>query len=243
MTEMQVLHGDGFEYLSQAPKSGPVQQLVVLLHGYGRNATLMQKSADEIAARLPQALILMLQAPEEFEAHTSDDGNALRVPEQLRGDDPEGLAPGHRRQWFSIRAASLDDMAHRLQQTAARVNDFISAKIAEYGLTDSDVALMGFSQGGVVALYAAYGRTEPIRCVVGHSTIFMGGPNLHSQPPTLYLYGLADEEFSIKRYEEVARHVKAHVPDTTVRTLESLRHTTNAESRAIVADYIAAQFS
>lgn len=239
---MQVLHGNGFEYLQQAPETGAVRQIVVLLHGYGRNAALMQKLADEVQVRLPQALVLMLQAPEEYEAHTSDSGHALRVPEQLRGDDPEGLAPGQRRQWFSIKAVSLDDMAHRLQDVAQRVNDFITAQTKIHGLTDSDVALMGFSQGGVVALYAAYRRPNPIRCVVGHSTIFMGGAGLISKPPTLYLYGLADEEFSAQRYESAAFHVRAHIPEATLQAMPGLRHTTNAESRAIVADYIAGQF-
>ena len=239
---MQVSTAKPLEYLQQAPKSGSVEQLVVLLHGYGRNATLMQKLAAEISLRLPQALIVMPQAPEEFEAHTSDEGNVLRVPEQLRGDDPEGLPTGARRQWFSIRASSLDDMAHHLMGAAAQVNDFISVKLAEYGLPDSDAALMGFSQGGVVALYAAYHRANPVRCVVGHSTIFMGGAGLGSKPPTLYLYGLADEEFKPARYEAASAFVKAHVPDTTVRAIPGLRHTTNAKSRAIVADYIAGYF-
>ncbi len=240
---MQVPPDKSLEFLQQAPKSGAVEQLVVLLHGYGRDASLMRKLADEVQTRLPQALILMPQAPEEYEAHTSDEGNALRVPEQLRGDDPEGLSAGARRQWFSIRAASIDDMAHHLIGAAARVNDFISGKLAEYGLQNSDVALMGFSQGGVVALYAAYHRAEPVRCVVGHSTIFMGGAGLGSKPPTLYLYGLDDEEFKPARYEAAASFVKAHVPETTVRAVPGLRHTTNAESRAIVADYIAGYFA
>ena len=57
----------------QAPDSA-----VVLLHGYGRDASLMKKLADEVQARLPQALVLMPQAPEEYEACTSDEGHALR---------------------------------------------------------------------------------------------------------------------------------------------------------------------
>jgi len=238
---MQVPPQHNLEYLQVAPKSGPVKQLVVLLHGYGRNASLMQKLADEVQARLPQALILMPHAPEEMEEHVGDD-NVLRVPEQLRDDDAQSFMPGTRRKWFSIRGASLDELTHRILGVTDLINDFISASMAVHKLRDKDVALMGFSQGGVVALYTAYHRAQELACVVGHSTIFMQGMDLQSKPPTLYLYGLADEEFPPERYETAAAFVKAHVPDTTVRAVEGLRHTTNSESRAIVADFIAHHF-
>lgn len=234
---MQDLHSDGLDYLQQAPKSGPVRQLIVLLHGYGRSAALMQKLADELASRLPQALIIMPHAPEEFEDH-NDDGNALRVPEQLRSDDPGSYAPGMRRKWFSISGADITEVTRRVDDVTDILNNFITRLMAQYQLTESDVALMGFSQGGVVALYAAYGREKPIACVVGHSTIFLGGKNLRSTPPTLYLYGLDDEEFTTQHYEDSATHIKAHVPEITIRSVPGLRHTTNAESRKIVADYI-----
>lgn len=238
---MQVPPVARLEYLEQAPKSGPVRQIVVLLHGYGRNAALMQKLADEVHLRLPQAIIFMPHAPEEYEEHVSDD-NVLRVPEQLRGDDPGSFSPGMRRKWFSIAGATLEEVTRRVFKVTDLINDFMSEKMTQYNLQDQDVALMGFSQGGVVALYTAYHRPRSIACVVGHSTIFMQGMDLQSKPPTLYLYGLDDEEFPPQRYETAAAFVKAHVPDTTVRAVEGLRHTTNAESRAIVADFIADHF-
>ena len=237
---MQVHHNGDLDYLRQAPESGPVKQVIVLLHGYGRDASLMKKQADAVASRLPQALILMPNAPELLDGDVSDVGNMLRMPEQLRGDDPHGARL--RRQWFSIRAARLADMAQNLHGAAQRVNEFLSAQLAAHGLKDSDAALMGFSQGGVVALYAAYGRAQPVACVVSHSAIFMGGAGLISRPPTLYLYGLDDEEFTPQRYAEAAGHVQAHIPQVDVQAIAGLRHTTNTESRTIVADYIAGHF-
>lgn len=236
---MQASPRPPLEYLQQGPQSGPVEQVVVLLHGYGRNATLMQKMADEVAGRLPQALIVMPQAPEIFEAPDSDEGNALKVPRQLRADDPDEEAGSLRRQWFSIRAATFDEMRQQLMIVAAQLNQFLSDILTQHGLRESDAALMGFSQGGAVALYTAYYRPLPVKCVVGHSTLFMGGHHFLSQPPTLYVYGLDDEEFARPRFEEAARQLSVHIPDITVRALAGLRHTTNAHSRGVVADYLA----
>lgn len=235
---MQASPATKLEYLQEAPENGAIGQLVVLLHGYGRDASLMKKLADEVRVRLPQALILMPQAPEEMEEHVGED-NVLRVPEQLRDDAAQGFMPGARRKWFSIRGKTLDELTHHILRVADTVNDFITGHMRAHGLQDKDVALMGFSQGGVVALYTAYHRAQPISCVVGHSTIFMPGVDLTSKVPTLYLYGLDDEEFPPNRYEAAAVYVADHVPETTVCAVPGLRHTTNAESRGIVADYIA----
>lgn len=234
----QVLKIAGFECLTLLPAAGRPAKIVLLLHGYGRDATLMQKLADEIAGKLPHALIVMPHAPEEFEAPDSDHGNVLRVPEQLRVDNPDDLPPGTRRQWFSIRAADLKELANGLARASEGVNRLITALCSQYQLTDRDVALMGFSQGGGVALFSAYMREREVACVVGHSTIFVESPAYKSAPPTLYLYGEQDEEFDDRHYGHGVAAVKAYIPDATIVSMPGLRHTTSAESRATVADYI-----
>lgn len=239
---MQAPQRHPLQYIENAPESGAVAQLVILLHGYGRDATLMIKQAEAVRALLPQALILMPQAPEDMEGAVGDD-NVLPLPAQLRDDDVSAMPADSRRQWFSIRGADLQQLTARIFKVTALLNDFISQKRDQYGLTDQDIALMGFSQGGVVALYTAYLRPQAVACVVGHSTIFIPGSTLHSSVPTLYLYGLADEEFTPARYQEAAQHILEHVPHTAVMAVPGLRHTTNAESRALVADYIAAHLS
>lgn len=201
----------------------------------------MNKLAEEVRTRLPQALILMPHAPEDMDEHIGDD-NVLRLPEQLRDDHTQEFPPGSRRKWFSIRGATFAELTQGILQATALVNDFITRQMNAHGLQNNDVALMGFSQGGVVALYTAYMRAQPLACVIGHSTLFVPGLSLTSTMPTLYLYGLDDEEFPPRRYEESAQMLSAQVPDITVRAITALRHTTNAQSRAIVADYIAGHF-
>ena len=234
----QVLKIAGFECLTLPTETGRPGKIVLLLHGYGRDATLMQKLGDEIAGKFPQALIVMPHAPEEFEAPDSDHGNVLRVPEQLRSDNPEDLSPGTRRQWFSIRAADLKDLANGLARASEGINRLVTELCRQYQLTDRDVALMGFSQGGGVALFSAYTRGRDVACVVGHSTIFVESPEYKSTPPTLYLYGEEDEEFGERHYGPGEAAIKAYIADATIISMPGLRHTTSAESRAIVADYI-----
>lgn len=229
----------GLKYLEKRPVTGPVRKLAVLLHGYGRDASLMQKLADELALRVPAALVVMPQGAEPYEDPRHDADLALPVPEQLRGDDPDGLQSAARRQWFSIRAATIDEMSVGLLRATQQINDFISVLLSEHDLQDADAGLMGFSQGGVLALYTAYRRPQALSCVVGHSALFMGGDDLCSCPPTMYLYGLDDEEFTPQRYEREAQNLLAYANKAHIQAVPGLRHTTNAQSRAIVADYMA----
>lgn len=233
----------GLEYLEKQPDSGVVRKLAVLLHGYGRDASLMQKLADELSLRVPDILVVMPHGGEPYENPALDTDMVLRVPRQLQGDDPDGLEVTSRRQWFSIRQKTLADMTVGLHRATAQVNDLISELLRAYDLADQDAALMGFSQGGVVALYSAYRRTQGVACVVGHSCLFMGGDDFKSLPPTLYLYGLVDEEFSPERYNREAETLKLYVKDAVIRPVEDLRHTTTAHSRQIVADYMAHHLS
>jgi predicted esterase len=81
-------------------------------------------------------------------------------------------------------------------------------------------------------------RAQKVRCVVGHSTIFLGDTTFRSRPPVLHLYGADDPEFPQKRFIDAAAALKAYTDSLTVQKIEGLTHTTSRESREIVARYI-----
>lgn len=223
-----------FEYITHGPLQGPANKLVVLFHGYGYDAAVMKVLAERIARQMPQAQIVMPHAPEKFDIPANQDGNMLKVPKQLF--DKTG-APSLRRQWFSING-DLKILHDRLAKLAPKVNAFIDNQRDMLGLGNKDIAIMGFSQGGGVALFSAYARPEPVGCVVGHSTIFVESAALKSKPPTLFVYGNADEEFSQSRYAQVIAAMRRYLPVLETRAVEGLTHKTSSESRKLTADFI-----
>jgi len=229
---------DLFTYIAKPPRNGQqAKQLVVLIHGYGFDATAMEKMAEEVAALLPDAMIIMPHAPDAFVAPQSDN-HALRVPRQLVEDD---TAPAKGRQWFSIQGKTMDDYKEPILALAQKLNHFIDAFADDLSLPNDKIAIMGFSQGGAVALFTAMTRREPIGAIVGHSTIFMHDPSLmlNGQSPTLFLYGDKDEEFSQTMYGQVIGAIKAVNKDLEVTLVKGLRHKTSDASRKIAAAFIA----
>jgi phospholipase/carboxylesterase len=82
-------------------------------------------------------------------------------------------------------------------QAAAPILDaFLDAELARWGLGPERLALVGFSQGTMMALYVAPRRARAIAGVVGYSGALVGaerlGGEIRSRPPVLLVHGDAD---------------------------------------------------
>lgn len=155
-----------------APASGRAKALVVLLHGVGADGQDLIGLAPHWARYLPEAEFL---APD--------------------GPEPCDMAP-YGRQWFSLQDRTASVMEAGLQITVPILNGFLDQALAERGLTDADLALVGFSQGTMTSLYTALRRPRPCAAVIGYSGALLGAPSLArdivSRPPVLLVHGQDD---------------------------------------------------
>lgn len=152
---------------------GPAAQLVILLHGVGVDGSDLIELAPFFATILPDAAFVAPDAPEPFD-----------------------MAP-FGRQWFSLSDRSLPAISAGVRAAAPILDTFIDEQIALWGVQPSDVALVGFSQGTMMALHTALRRPRPFAAVVGFSGALVDAESLPrevtARPRTLLIHGDADE--------------------------------------------------
>ncbi len=154
------------------PRQGDARQLVVLLHGWGADGNDLIGLAPALQGELPHARFTSPNAPDPCD------------------QNPMG------RQWYSF----LDERPERLKagyvRAADLINGYLDAELLRLGLDDSRLALFGFSQGAMMALFVALRRARPMAAVVGCSGAMIDGESLGaelaSRPPVLLLHGDAD---------------------------------------------------
>ncbi len=159
---------------SYSPTSGNApEQLVILCHGLGSDGQDMISLAPYFAKVLPSAVFV---APNAHE--------------------PCDMAPmGY--QWFSLNEATPDSRLAGTQAAAPVLNAFIDQQLEAYGLDDSQLALVGFSQGTMMSLYVSLRREKPMAGVIGYSGALIGDELLMSEivsrPPMLLIHGAMDD--------------------------------------------------
>jgi phospholipase/carboxylesterase len=158
-------------------RGGKPDSLVIFLHGYGSNGADLISLAPYWAQMLP--------------------GAAFVSPNAI---EPAPMAPGGY-QWFPI--SNLDPllMEQGAKQAAHSVDRFIDRELEKYGLTPDRVALVGFSQGTMMALHVGLRREKQIAGILGFSGVLVGARSLkeqmRSKPPVLLIHGDRDPTIPI----------------------------------------------
>ncbi len=162
----------------EGPSWGPAdggapRGLVVLLHGLGADGFDLIDLAPLWGRAVPGALFVAPHAPEACD-----------------------LAP-YGRQWFSVQDRTPARMLAGVRAAAGTLSAWLDAEQARLGLAPGQLALMGFSQGAMTALFCGLRRDPPPAAILGYAGRLLGaealGAELAARPPVLLVHGEADE--------------------------------------------------
>ena len=170
---------------SVKPASGGApRHLVVFLHGFGADGNDLIGLAPYFADAAPDAEFLSPHAPYPCRA------------------------AGFGRQWFDVWDQNDQDRLAAIRVAAGILDRFLDAELAERGLTDENLALIGFSQGTMMSLFVAPRRARPCAGVIGYSGR-LESPDLlereiRSRPPVLLVHGDQDHLLPVELLDGAA---------------------------------------
>lgn len=161
-----------------APQSGTARQLVVFLHGYGADGNDLIDIGRAWQQYLPHAAFVSPHAPE-----------------------PCGQAPVGR-QWFPLTFREANERWVGVNKAAPVLERFLDAELTRHKLPPAALALVGFSQGTMMALHVGLRRAAAPAAIVGYSGILVLPENaepekfateIKSRPPVLLVHGDRDD--------------------------------------------------
>ncbi|MGH6664680.1 MAG: alpha/beta hydrolase [Pseudolabrys sp.] len=159
------------------PRSGKAKHLVVFLHGYGADGNDLIEIGRAWQGLLPDAAFVSPHAPRPC-------GQALTG-----------------REWFPLTMRDPGERWSGVTAAAPVLNSFLDTELQRRQLAPAALALVGFSQGTMMALHVGLRRAVPPAAIVGYSgmlvvpedidpDIFAG--EIRSRPPVLLIHGDQD---------------------------------------------------
>ena len=162
----KIVNGSSLQPLSGSKP----KQIVLLLHGYGSSGADLIALAPHWRQALPDTLFLAPNAPQR--------------------------SHGAGYQWWPLAAFTPQALAAGAASAAPAIDAFLDRKLKQYDLTESDLAIVGFSQGTMMALHVGLRRKQAVAGIVGYSGMLTGAPELAhakiTKPPVLLIHGAAD---------------------------------------------------
>jgi phospholipase/carboxylesterase len=123
------------------------------------------------------------------------------------------------------------------------LDEFLDTEFSRHGLDETACALVGFSQGTMMALHVGLRRPRPLAGIVGYSGALTGTADLagemKSKPPVLLVHGALDQVVPVASLNVAARELKRHGIDVRTHLSQGLGHSVDAEGLRLGADFLA----
>lgn len=207
-----------------APATGEAPRyLVVFLHGVGANGADLMSLAVSWSSLLPQAEFISPNAPFPYSG---------------------GFVGEDSFEWFSLEDISVENREERVRAVAPILNAFLDAELARRHLSDAQLALVGFSQGTIMSLYAALRRPQPCAAVLGYSGRLSGDASLaeelQSRPRMFLLHGAEDSVIPAEELAHAAALLSANDVPHITRLIPGLGHGISVEGERLGGRFLQA---
>ena len=205
---------------SLKPRSGQApKQIVLLLHRFGSSGSDMISLAPHWQDALPDALFLAPYAAQRCGV----------------------MGAGY--QWWGLSGFHPQALAAGAASAARAIDNFIDRKLAQYDLTEANLAIVGFSQGTMMALHVGLRRPRPVSAIVGYSGMLTDAGHLNSsevpKPPVLLVHGSADAVVPVAALHMAEAELKRAGVNVKTHVSFGLGHTVDPVGLRLGRDFAA----
>jgi len=210
------------------PRSGTAKQLVVFLHGYGADGNDLIEIGRAWQGLLPDAAFVSPNAPRP-------------CGQSLSG-----------REWFPLTFRDPGERWTGVNQAAPALDAFLDAELKRRNLPPQALALVGFSQGTMMALHVGLRRAVAPAAIVGYSGMLVvpetGEPEafaaeIRSRPPVLLIHGDEDQVIPVQALMHASQGLAALEVPAEWHISPGIGHGIDQEGLRHGAEFLAKQFA
>ena len=210
----KIVNGSSLQPLS----GGRPRHIILLLHGYGSNGADLISLAPHWQQDVPDALFLAPNAP------------------QRSGGNGSGY------QWWPLHALTPQAFESGANSAAPAINAFIDRKLTQYYLGDADLAIVGFSQGTMMALHVGLRRKAQVAGILGYSGMLTGAAKLRrdeiTKPPVLLIHGSDDPVVPVSALKAAENALLEVGVGVTTHVSAGLGHSIDPAGLRVGADFL-----
>jgi phospholipase/carboxylesterase len=204
----------GLEAIAVSPRSGAEpRRLVLALHGYGGDCTELLAPVLAWRPLLPDTELVLAEAPSVCAINK------------------------HKREWFPL-TSRRDTLRGYIVETALQVRALLDELLATRRLDLRDVALIGFSQGAMLALHV--GLAAGVRAIVAFSGLLTSAAELppRAPPPVFLSHGGRDRMVKPDDALAIATRLTAAGGNVTLHLEGELGHAVSAAGQRAAGQFL-----
>lgn len=204
------------EYLEIIPDK--VNNLFILLHGYGADNEDLIALAINFRTLLPNTAFILVNAPCKCDTNC-----------------------GY--QWFSLKTMNLFSILKEIKISHNLLNKFIDEQLSRFSLENRNLLLGGFSQGAMMTLYTGLRReSEPLGLLsfsgMMAETVETLRKELRCRPETLLIHGTGDRTVPYSNLERAESLLREFDVPFEAHIIHAMGHEINEEAVEYARDFI-----
>lgn len=212
------MENNRLKYIEYLPESNIVNNIFILLHGYGSNNNDLLELGMNFIDLLPNTAFISVNASTECES-------------------------GIGYQWFSLKTMNLFSILKEIKISNNLLNNFIDKQLKRFNLTDENLLIGGFSQGAMMTMYTGLRRNEAPLGLLSFSgmmadTVDSLRKEIKCRPDTLLIHGTDDVVVPYANLERSENILREFDVPYEAHSIQYMQHMINPECIVYAREFI-----